>query len=383
MEPSVNQQQSGTSLVEALVALLVMALGMLAVLGLQGHLRASGEQAKQRGAAGRLLVDEMERLRSADMPTRTPSLPADALAFDEIVSATRTVNSAQTSFTLTRTVQPAGPTAVSVLLEVRWEDRQHDGAEAHKLTWRTLLPRPDAALQASLATGPAGGARIALPSGVHPALPPQAVPLDGEHSAFKPLESGGIAWILHNASARITHSCSTTQPSNALKTIDIADCTPLPIAAWLLSGHVHTSLSQPADAAHPTDSAPAFGVKLTLSSSPHLTPPLCVVDAERNKAKGLKAVDYHCAVVPRSPTNQDTRPYWSGELQLTGLHLATGGLRVCRYSADHDGDGSIGNAEHPAQYQQVVGPLIQQNHLLVRFEEQCPSLAPATVLHQP
>lgn len=383
MEPTVKQQQSGTTLVEALVALLVMALGMLAVLGLQGHLRASGEQAKQRGAAGRLLVDEVERLRSADMPTRTPSLPADALAFDEIVSATRTVDTAQTSFTLTRSVQPAGPTAVSVLLEVRWEDRQHDGTEAHKLTWRTLLPRPDAALQASLATGPAGGARVGLPSGVHPALPLQAVPLDAERSAFKPLESGGIAWILHSASARITHSCETTQPSSALKAIDIAACTPLPIAAWLLSGHVHTSLATPPDAVQPSDSAPAFGVQLTLSSTPHLTPPLCFVDAERNKAKGLKAVDYHCAIVPRSPTSQDPRPYWSGELQLTGLPLATGGVRVCRYSADHDGDGSIGNAEHPAQYQQVVGPLVQQNHLLVRFEENCPAAAPATVLHQP
>jgi Tfp pilus assembly protein PilV len=383
MEPTVKRQQIGTTLVEALVALLVMALGMLAVLGLQGHLRASGEQAKQRTEAGRLLVDEVERLRSAEAPTRTPSLPPDALAFDEIVSATRTVEAAQTTFTLTRSVQPAGPTAVSVLLEVRWEDRQNDGADAHKLTWRTLLPRPDAALQASLATGPAGGAAIGLPNGVHPALPAQAVPLDPEHSAFKPVESGGIAWILHSASARITHSCVTTQASSALKASDIAGCTPLPIAAWLLSGHVHTSLGTPPDAAQPADSAPAFGVLLTLTSAPHLTPPLCFVDAERNKAKGLKAIDYHCAIVPRSPTSQDPRPSWSGWLQLTGLPLAAGGVRVCRYSADHDGDGSIGNAEHPAQYQKVFGTLTQQNHLLVRFEENCPAAGPATVPHQP
>lgn len=376
----------GTTLIEALIALLVMSLGMLAVVGLQGQLRASGEQAKQRGAAGRLLIDEIERLRSAAVPSRTASLPLDVPAFDEIQSGTRTVEAAQTVFTLTRSVQAASPTALAVQLLVRWEDRQNDGVNAQSLQWRTVLPRPDAALQASLATGPSGGAPLAQPNGQHPSLPRQAVLLDSEYSAFKPTEAGGIVWILNNASARITHSCSTAKASSALNVSDMASCTPLPVAAMLLSGHVHTSLAQPPSASQPTDSTPSLGVSLTLSSAPHLTPPLCIVDTERTKALGLKAVSYHCAIVPRSPTAQDADSHWSGQLTLTGLDLNSTGVRVCRYSSDHDGDGHIGNAEHPAHYLKVKGALVQQNHLLVRFGQSCPDAdagGSATAQHQP
>jgi hypothetical protein len=64
---------------------------------------------------------------------------------------------------------------------------------------------------------------------------------------------------------------------------------------------------------------------------------------------------------------------------------------VCRYSADHDGNGRIDhNDEHPDRYTRVLGYLGQQNYLVVRGQATCPSAVPphndaslATVQHQP
>jgi hypothetical protein len=66
--------------------------------------------------------------------------------------------------------------------------------------------------------------------------------------------------------------------------------------------------------------------------------------------------------------------------------------KVCRYSADQDGSGAVdSNAEHPNSYSNVDGPLMQQNFLIVRGDQDCPAADPgaapvaslATVQHQP
>ena len=53
--------------------------------------------------------------------------------------------------------------------------------------------------------------------------------------------------------------------------------------------------------------------------------------------------------------------------------------RVCRYSADYNGDGKITNEEHPGTYASVAGSLARQNFLVVRGDLACPT-APAVNL---
>ena len=54
----------GVSLVEALVALAVMSIGMLALVGVQSTMRLNSDLAKQRTEATRIASEEIERMRS-------------------------------------------------------------------------------------------------------------------------------------------------------------------------------------------------------------------------------------------------------------------------------------------------------------------------------
>ena len=74
----------GASLIEALVAMLVMALGLLAVTGIQSRLRQSGDAAKQRTEATRIAQAEMQRLRSYSVLSRDASTPSAATVYAEL-----------------------------------------------------------------------------------------------------------------------------------------------------------------------------------------------------------------------------------------------------------------------------------------------------------
>ncbi|MBK9136249.1 MAG: prepilin-type N-terminal cleavage/methylation domain-containing protein [Betaproteobacteria bacterium] len=62
----------GISLIEALVAMAIMAFGMLGVVGMQATLRANADAAKQRSEATRLAEEKIEQWRSFSvLPTTT------------------------------------------------------------------------------------------------------------------------------------------------------------------------------------------------------------------------------------------------------------------------------------------------------------------------
>src|SRR5205814_684705 len=62
--PVGRRSQRGATLIEALVALMVMSFGMVALVGLMGNLRRSSDVAKQRREAMRLGQAEWGALRS-------------------------------------------------------------------------------------------------------------------------------------------------------------------------------------------------------------------------------------------------------------------------------------------------------------------------------
>jgi type II secretory pathway pseudopilin PulG len=125
------KHQHGFSLVDALIGLLVLTLGLLAVLRGQPLLRQHAEIARQRSEAVRLAQEDIERQRS------TLGVPvAGELIVDEALASTR--------YRLVRTVDAAAwPNAAAVTVIVHWSDRA--GAPQQVLL-ATLVATPDPAL---------------------------------------------------------------------------------------------------------------------------------------------------------------------------------------------------------------------------------------------
>lgn len=96
-------------------------------------------------------------------------------------------------------------------------------------------------------------------------------------------------------------------------------------------------------------------------------------------------VAYTCIVEP--PTVAGERQWWGqlnlvpetssagGRVPWSGITagLPLGNWRVCRYSFDYNGNSIISNLEHPAVYRKVTGALDNQNFVVIRSSQNCPT----------
>ena len=136
-------RESGVSLIEALVALAIMAFGMLGVIGMQATLRFNADVSKQRSEAVRLAQEEIERLRNFSILATAPG----RVAFDDIASvAAATVvmpTSANATYTRTTTVAPSvagDPLLRRVTVTVNWLDRRTASAtDSQAVTLTTVI----------------------------------------------------------------------------------------------------------------------------------------------------------------------------------------------------------------------------------------------------
>ena len=125
------RHQRGTTLVEALIAFLVLSLGMLAAARTQTHMRLGADVARQRSEAVRLAQEDIEALRGFTVLAAAPG----ARSFEAIASASRTVDSStglagNTSYLLARQIEPAvAPHAKSAAVTVSWTDRSGDAQQ--------------------------------------------------------------------------------------------------------------------------------------------------------------------------------------------------------------------------------------------------------------
>lgn len=368
-----RRPETGTSLVEALIALLVMGFGMLTVLGMQGRLRQGGDSAQLRAEAVRIAQAEMERLRAFQALSRHADLPAEALVFDEIGSESRRIPGRAAEYLLSRVVTPLAGSGLEVQLAVQWDDRRSETGEL-QLDWRSALAATDPRLSLAALLPPDQGVAQARALDRHPAIP-VAARLLGTRSLFQPSTAQTQVLVFDNRSGLVTGICDTLgKPSvNALSDSDLSACAHnLAGGAYLLSGHVRFSLGPTPDPVAANDPVRPLGVAVDLSSSPHPGPARCDTDSARSSLAGRQAVEYHCLIPPREPSQGDPSTGWSGRSRLTGLDLGPTGFRVCRYSDDLDGNGRIDNAEHGGQYQRLNQSLGQQNFLVIRHTARCP-----------
>ena len=128
-----KHQQRGITLIESLIAFLVLSLGMLAVVRLQPELRQHAELARQRSEATRVAQQDMEALRGAS-----------AASFETIASDAYLIEPdglGSPPYAVQRRVDAtAWPHARSVEVVVSWPDRS---GETQQVALVTLIGAGD------------------------------------------------------------------------------------------------------------------------------------------------------------------------------------------------------------------------------------------------
>jgi Tfp pilus assembly protein PilV len=388
MTPTARHQR-GASLLEALIAFLVLSLGLLGMVKLQAHLRLDADLSRQRSEAVRLAQQDIEEMRAFASIAAAPN----QRSYAAIASATRDVDAASgyssnTRYAIARRViDNPGLATKTASVTVSWADR---GGKAHDLALEAMVGGIDPLLSASLALAKREHA-VKGSAGRSPLVPRTAKDLGNGRSVLKPTEAGSLAFVFSNSSGQIVARCNavpTTRTTRDMTASDVADCNAA--NGMLLAGVVRFSTGTAPDPARGNDSPLPFAITLALSGGPYLAQPQCGSDATR-LASGEQFVTYHCMVTPLAAGR------WSGRSSIVPqgwtLGAAASQYKVCRYSADQDGSGNVdSNAEHPKDYSEVAGALMQQNFLIIRGDQACP-VAPiiagsvfsnlSTVQHQP
>lgn len=410
------KRQRGVTLIEALVALLVMSFGMVALVGLMANLRRGGDVAKQRGEAMRIAQAELARLRAFAILQR-PAGDTTTQDYDNgVVKAdARDVPSenSNATYTLTRDVTPlvkglAEPLARTVSVTVTWQDRAN---QQGRIKLDSVISRTDPAFSGATGISPPTN-NVRTTTGRNPVIPGGASNLrdDKSRSAFRP-GAGTTVFVFNNLTGVITSVCSIPvgTPVSSLTADDVKGCTST--TAYLVSGTIRFSNASPANPTSPEANAlPLVSASVSLTDSLFsvkqgskdvLAPnrsysgtPQCFSDAPSTPDNTRYFINYSCVVYP----NTQPSPNWWGQVLLTGLDVGTKAnqFRVCRYSADYNGNGYtfVGNAtsgyaylpsggtkasffvidneEHPDVYRGVTYSLARQNFLVVRGDVSCP-----------
>ncbi len=367
-----RKQARGVGLIEALIAFLVVAVGAVGLVKFQSSVRLNSDVSRQRTEALRLAQNDIEQLRAANTT--------------DIQGASRSITpeAANASFQLDRQVTDGTAASKTVQVSVSWLDRT--GA-AQRVVITSVVATQPAALTGALTV--ARRTQAALPVNRRAsAIPTQAHDLGDGRSVLKLDSSQTTAYLLDNFSGRVTASCSGVHhQARQIVAGDLTSCTT--VAAVLLSGQVRFSLALPPDAARPVDAPLALGVELTLSGGPYPHPANCGAESMKtvsyfedgrqrraavplNATAGSWAVSnwvelgerftaYRCVVVGKGNPAQ-----WSGRLNLLPqgwtFGLTASDFKVCRYTA-----------QSPEAYRDVSTSLAEQNFLVVRGDQACPS----------
>ena len=355
MRPPTLRHQHGIALLEALIAFLILALGMSAIARLQFQLRFDAEIARQRSEAVRLAQQEIESLRAFD----TLSATAGATSFDAIASAVQTVDApaargATTSYRVMRDVAAAGTLPAKALrVAVSWTDRRGD---VQRIALGTLLAGIAPASSGALGLR-RGGAIGAGPHGRSVRIPLAAHDLGDGRSAFKPVENGSVALLFDNASGRLIGRCTgvaANTPTGALTTPKLRDCDARP--GHLVSGVVRFASGNPPDPANANDRPRDLTIAVTATGTPFPIPPACDTDPIATPS-GERFVAFYCVVYPPAAGT------WSARitLQPIGWTIGTGAAdrRVCRYGTDLDAS--------------IASGLTHQNFLVIPGPAACPA----------
>ena len=308
-----RHQQHGIGLLEALVALLVLSLGMLTVARVQSHLRLGSDIARQRAEAVRLGQEDLETSRAFSVLAASGA----ARSYAGITSASTRVApstgyASNTRYTVSRQITAASALATKhATVGVSWADRNGD---AQRIELNTIIAANDPAYGGMFAIAPTGvPAKGAFARS--PRVPLLAKDLGNGTSVLKPTSASAVAFVFDNVSGRVTARCSGINPSATTHDLGPGQLTSCAtIDGHLLSGGVRFSQASFPDAACGNDTPLALNIALALSGGSYAVAPECSSEAIQTNA-GNRYVAYQCVVVPLANGR------WSGRSTIAAIGL--------------------------------------------------------------
>jgi Tfp pilus assembly protein PilE len=325
-----RRHAAGFALVEALVALLIVSLGALALLQMHWHLERSSAEARSRAQAALWAQAQTETLQAAATPGALPAAGGDAPA---------------PGMTRQWAAGPLGWAHVTSV-SLAWTDRS---GQAHEQALRALAtPSDDAHL--ALLVSPLHPEHVRLGAeGRSLGVPPGAATFAARWARMAlPAGDRTAWWVFDVRSGDAAWRCDDA-PSTAR---DLQGCTA--VAARSVSGTLHWDSSMQVRGARLVVGSDAWPCRWQVH------------------AAGRPAADYLCLAPVRDHDGSPrTPPVWSGSLSAD-VSTADGSLpRWCRYA--HNAASRVG---YDAQYDDVAQPLFHQNYVLSLGDCPAGTLAP-------
>ncbi len=405
---SPRSHQRGISLLESLVAFVVLAAGTAAVAQLQSQLGLAGDVARERSEALRLGEEAIEGMRSfaaldgASGPGTYAGIASGESSIDAACAPW-----AHAAYRIERRIDEAGfAGAKATRVAVRWSDRS---GSAREVVLQSFVAGIAPAYAGALGLG--SGAITGAPRGASdraPFVPLGARNLGEGRSAWKPSERGTTLLLFDNRTGAVVGRCDGVAVATATRDLSAEALAGCAIGRWLLiAGTIRFTSATPPDPAAANEVPLSTAVTIALRDGVYPAPAACFSEARKTVRYvvdgGLRVEDvaldataasagvaswedggdrflaWHCVVTPRA----DGR--WSGRVALVAgtWTIGTGGAarRVCRYVGAESAaiDANIAPAGDDTD---VGAALPGRNFLVVRGSESCPG-EPRTEQHQP
>lgn len=427
------RRQAGFSLLEALIALLVVSFGMLGIGSFQYTLSRTSDLAKQRTEATRIAQRELDQLRSfAQRHAEAVPDPNRLTYVEDVVSAGPTAVaglSTNTTYSLERVVTtPAEDRFRWINVIVSWADR---AGETQQVRLASAISDGDPAALGVLGVTRRTSTTLRPKNRKFNAPFPMVNLAGGLSSAFAaPTMSGNVVFAIENLTGLVTQRCTGAPALTEGIDLVASGATCVTIDAYLLGGYVRFKTSAPATASNisnPNDLVdeplPLLDTVFSTGTPPVITqqpvqirssstgnapsgyecysqiqftarstiggPDITLVEGDPLPTGYIGTgvphfIAYACIVTPIDHDSLASTPnIWSGEVRLrpsgwtfgsTGTLGPTGGTgRLCRFSSDYNVSGTLSNNEHPRYYRHVTGSLGNQNYLVVNGDDSCPA----------
>ena len=384
-------KQAGFTLIETLVALVVMGFGLLSIAGMQLHLSRNADIAKQRTEATRLAQERIETLRSfTGIDTGTINWNGLASGSEIITPATYLSDTANaTNVSYTRTWTLTGTTTQSMrpaFVAVNWVDR---AGEAQTVTLATVISKTKPSDSGYLNFPLPQNTTLKRPLNRNINVPVPALNLGGGKSALK--LSANLTLIFSDVSGGVVQKCTGNTDVTAVNYAQGAgngsmgglDCASF--TAFILAGYVSGSLTTNAVSGNPNAPIPndiptmPTGINTSGitgwddSGGKTISCVYRVASDQVSPFAEIPSFHYYLCVIPVTASGANST--WGGTVRLGGV-LTTSTNKVCRfeYAASSFASPNMRNVQ---PYISVSDSLDNQNYYIDSSGTTCDTLTSA------